>query len=74
MAINIQRGRDHGIPGYNAFRKFFGMAPIPSMDQKPEEIAKDAWDSFQLVYAHPDDIDLFVGGLAEDPLPGTYAV
>ena len=70
MAINIQRGRDHGLPGYNAFRKFFGLPHIPSMDQKPEEIAQDAWESFQIVYAHPEDIDLLVGGLAEEPLPG----
>lgn len=30
------------------------------------------FDEFETVYAHLDDIDLFVGGLAEKPLPGAF--
>lgn len=70
MAINVQRGRDHGLPPYNAFRQFFGLAPILSMDQRPDEIAQDAWESFKMVYREPNDIDLFAGGLAEDAMEG----
>ena len=71
LAINTQRGRDHGLGGYNAYRSFFGLERISSMDQRPIEIAPDAWQAFQLVYRDPDDIDLFVGGLSETPMQGT---
>jgi len=70
LAINTQRGRDHGLGGYNAYRSFFGLERISSMDQRPIEIAPDAWEAFQLVYRDPDDIDLFVGGLSETPMQG----
>ena len=32
MAINIQRGRDHGVPDYNSARKSLGLEPIKSFD------------------------------------------
>ena len=70
VSLNVQRGRDHGLPSYNAFRQFFGLEPILSMDQRPDEIAQDAWDSFKLVYREPNDIDPFAGGIAETPIPG----
>jgi hypothetical protein len=64
-ATNIQRGRDMGVPGYNAFRRLAGLAPIESMRQRPEEIDDDNWRLLEAVYKQPDDIDLFTGGLAE---------
>ena len=70
LAINTQRGRDHGLEGYNVYRSFFGLERISSMDQRPVEIAPDAWQAFQLVYRDPDDIDLFAGGLSETPMQG----
>ena len=72
LAINTQRGRDHGLGGYNAYRSFFGLQRISSMDTRPDEIAPEAWQAFQLVYRDPDDIDLFAGGLSETPMPGTF--
>lgn len=74
MALNVQRGRDHGLSGYNTYRQFFGMPSIVSMDQRPNEIAQEAWESFEMVYRDPDDIDLFAGGLAEEPMNGNIQI
>ena len=70
-AINIQRGRDHGLASYNEVRKAINLQPITSMDQAPAEISREDWDSLSRAYlGHLEDIDLYPGGLAEKPLPG----
>lgn len=69
-SINIQRGRDHGIPNYNAVRQFFNLKPIKSWDDRPEEISEEPWIILKSVYQYPDDIDLYPGGLSENPLRG----
>ena len=74
-SINIQRGRDHGIPGYNEVRKYLNLPPIQNMDQPPAEISEANWASIRNVYnGRPDDIDLYPAGLAETPLPGNHYV
>jgi hypothetical protein len=67
-SLNIQRGRDHGLPGYDEVRANFGLRRVSSFAQissSPEVQAKLA-----SVYTSPDDVDLWVGGLAENHVPG----
>ncbi|XP_052775467.1 peroxidasin homolog isoform X2 [Mya arenaria] len=71
-SLNIQRGRDHGLPFYNEYRKMLNLSEARSFDDLQGEVQdKETRDSLQLLYRHVDNIDLFVGGMAETPLPGS---
>lgn len=63
-SLNIQRGRDHGLPTLNQMRRDLGLAAYASFD----DVTSDATVAANLasVYATVEDIDLWVGGLAED--------
>lgn len=63
VAINLQRGRDHGIAGYNDVRESLGLSRIESFDDPIWQ--GDFGQKLAQVYDSPDDVDLWVGGLAE---------
>jgi len=72
VARNIQRGRDHSLPGYVEFWKNFGRQSgdprdIRCWSDKPKAISQSNWDKLRTLYESPEHIDLFVGGLAENP-------
>ena len=67
-SLNIQRGRDHGVPSYNDVRGAYGLPPATifadiSLDPVVQEELRQA-------YGDVDLIDLWPGGLAEDHVPG----
>jgi hypothetical protein len=68
-AIDIQRGRDHGLPNYNSMRSFYGLSPVTSFSQISSK--SEIQDTLEALYGNVNNIDLFVGALAEDHLPGT---
>jgi hypothetical protein len=64
-AINIQRSRDHGLPGFNEFRDNFNLPAYTSWDQiNPDPVV---WQSLAATYNSIDDCDIYVCGLAETP-------
>ena len=69
-SLNIQRGRDHGLSGYNTYRKLCGMKSAETFDDVALEIKNAKYRKrLKELYKTPDKVDLWVAGLAEDPLP-----
>jgi hypothetical protein len=67
-ALNIQRGRDHGLCDYNRARFDYGLPPVADFRQITSDRALQS--ALENAYASPDALDLWVGILAEDKLPG----
>ena len=68
VALNLQRGRDHGLPSYNDTRETLGLPRAASF----AEVSSDPQIQARLaaIYHNPDAVDLWIGGLAEEPRPG----
>ncbi len=66
VSLNIQRGRDHGLGSYNDTRAAMGLNRVTEFSQITSNVALQ--DALQEAYTSVDDIDLWVGGLAEEPL------
>ncbi|KAJ8322199.1 hypothetical protein KUTeg_000670 [Tegillarca granosa] len=67
-SLNIQRGRDHGLPAYNQWREFCGLPKALSFEVTDGGLVDHTTEAAGLLsktYSHVDDIDLFVGGLTE---------
>ena len=68
-ALNIGRGREHGIDDYNAVREAFGLSRVASFAEITDDVALQ--ETLAATYTSVDDIDLWVAGLAEKHLPGS---
>lgn len=70
MALDVERGREHGIPDYNTLRADLGLKPVTSFAQITSNVAVQQ----ELEAAYPggvNTIDAFEGGLAEDHARGS---
>ncbi|KAK0395007.1 hypothetical protein QR680_001059 [Steinernema hermaphroditum] len=69
--LNIMRGREHGIPSYNKWRKFCGHPFASNFDDFGDTIL-DGRIRAALArnYQSPDNVDLYVGAMVEDPVIG----
>jgi hypothetical protein len=67
-SLNIQRGRDHGLADYNTTRAAYRLPRVTSFSQ----ITSDHTLQTQLrsLYGSVDNIDLWVGALAENHVAG----
>jgi len=69
-SLNIQRGRDHGLPDYASAVAARGLGEITSFDQITSDPQRQTMLAAQ--YGSVDSIDLWVGGIAEDPVNGGH--
>ena len=67
VALNIQRGRDHGLPGYNKYREICMGSRANTWTDLSPAIPQEHISHLQRMYKSIDDIDLFVGGFLEKP-------
>uniref|UniRef100_A0A8C5CT37 Peroxidasin n=1 Tax=Gadus morhua TaxID=8049 RepID=A0A8C5CT37_GADMO len=71
-AMNVQRGRDHGIPPYNDYRTFCNLTSAQSFEDLRNEIKNPSVrEKLQRLYGTPLNIDLFPALMAEDLVPGS---
>ncbi|XP_003425663.1 peroxidase isoform X3 [Nasonia vitripennis] len=68
ISLDIQRGRDHGLPGYNHYRKYCGLPSAKSFNDFLDYIPMGTVRKWQELYKRPDDVDLVIGGMAERPV------
>ncbi|XP_066936976.1 peroxidasin homolog [Clytia hemisphaerica] len=69
-ALNIQRGRDHGLPTYGKWRQFCNLPAIPSFSELAKHMPRGVVQKFSTLYNQPADIDLFAAGISENHVPG----
>jgi peroxidase len=65
--LNIQRGRDHGLKGYNFYRELCGLNKARSFEEL-YNIPVSVRNVLKSLYYNVDDIDLWSGGASELPL------
>ena len=70
-SLNIQRGRDHGLPSYHELYNLIGDTTDPNKDmscwaRKPRSFNQQNWNLLKKIYKHPRDIELFSGGLLDE--------
>lgn len=69
IALNIQRGRDHALPDFNGFRKVLKLPLARKFSDITSSVSLQS--RLSTVYDSPDDVDPWVGMMAEDHVPGS---
>jgi hypothetical protein len=64
IARDIQRGRDHGLTDYNSMRAAYGLPRVTSFAQITDDV--QVQEKLKSLYGNVNNIDAFVGALAED--------
>ncbi|CAK1601555.1 unnamed protein product [Parnassius mnemosyne] len=67
ISLNIQRGRDHGLPAYPVWREYCGFSRPKNFTDLDDIFDELSRERIYKIYKSVDDIDLYTGALAEAP-------
>ncbi|XP_046917513.2 peroxidase isoform X2 [Dermatophagoides farinae] len=67
--LNLLRAREQGVAGYNFYREWCGLKRAESFEDLIPMVGNRTAQLYSELYAHPDDIDLWSGGVSEVPMP-----
>nr|KAG5691359.1 hypothetical protein BaRGS_033408 [Batillaria attramentaria] len=67
VSLNIQRGRDHGLPSFSRFRQACGLPPVSSFQ---DTCLGNMGSTLQQLYSDVNDIDVFPGSMVEPRAEG----
>lgn len=65
IAINIMRGRDHGIRPYNDLREYCNLTRAGTFADLKSYMPEEVVDRMMKVYQSVEDLDIYVSGVAE---------
>lgn len=68
IALNLQRGRDHGLPDFNTVRGELGLKKYERFSQLTSD--PQAAQALEQLYGNINNIDLFAGLFVEQDVPG----
>lgn len=69
-AVDIQRGRDVGLSGYNSWLQFCGFTKFVDFDDMTREFDAEFANSLKSIFTNIDDVDLWTAGVHETPIEG----
>ncbi|NXO01321.1 PERM Myeloperoxidase, partial [Rhinopomastus cyanomelas] len=70
-SLNMQRCRDHGLPGYSSWRQFCGLSQPSGLKALAQVLGNHGLaKKFIQLYGTPKNIDVWIGALAEPFVAG----
>lgn len=73
ISIDINRGREYGVPPYTSVRTLCGLPAVNGFDDLKDVMDVEKIELLKKVYSSVHDIDYFVGGSLEKKYPGSLA-
>ncbi|KAG8326981.1 hypothetical protein J6590_108411 [Homalodisca vitripennis] len=70
VSLNVQRGRDHGLPSYPTWRQYCGLSRPKNFEDLEGVVDNGSLERIKTMYKSVDDIDMYTGALSEFPIEG----